>query len=193
MTALILSYHLASRLVYVLGVGFALTQQDRHQLFTRRRGVQAGFRRFRRIATALMSNDALSFILLCVLTRQTPHPGLSWAALWVGLPLLLLGITTKLWATARLGWSAYYWHNFFVADRPVPPEPPGPYRFLKNPMYTIGYLHMYGFALVLGSLPGLIAAGFDHTAILAFYYWVEKPHFDLLTVGGSRRQRARAT
>jgi hypothetical protein len=45
-------------------------------------------------------------------------------------------------------------------------------------MYTVGYLHIYGFALVTASSLGLLAALFDQVAILAFYRSVEKPHFD---------------
>ncbi len=185
---LIFGYHLASRLAYVIGVGVALTQQERHQRFTRGAGVEAGFRRFRRIAAILMNNDGVSFVLLCVVTRQTVHLGLPPKVLLaVGVPLILLGVSTKLWAAARLGYAAYYWHNFFAAGDPVAPNPPGPYRFLKNPMYTVGYLQTYGLALIFGSWPGLIAAVFDQAAILIFHRWVEKPHFDRLTNRTSRR------
>ncbi|MGH2668454.1 MAG: methyltransferase, partial [bacterium] len=55
-----------------------------------------------------------------------------------------------------------------------------PYRFLKNPMYTVGYLQTYGLALLTGSMPGLVAALFAQAAILLFYLLVEKPHFDKL-------------
>jgi hypothetical protein len=47
-------------------------------------------------------------------------------------------------------------------------------------MYTIGYLPTYGFALLMRSLPGMIAAVFAHATILAFYLLVEKPHFERL-------------
>lgn len=182
-------YHVASRLAYVVGVGVALTRQDRYQVFTRGSGVEAGFRRFRRLASLVMNNDALSFVVLCLVTRGT----LPWAvptSVQVGVGLLgsALGIGIKLWAAARLGSQAYYWHNFFVPVRPVPLDPPGPYRYLDNPMYTVGYLHGYGFALLMGSGVGLLAAAFDQVAILAFHQLVEKPHFVLLTRREPERQ-----
>jgi protein-S-isoprenylcysteine O-methyltransferase Ste14 len=177
---LALGYHIASRLAYVVGVGVALSRQDREQIFTRRDGVEAGFRRFRRMASTVMNNDGVSFVILCILTRQTIHlPAMI--LLSIGVLLVLLGVSTKLWAAARLGYAAYYWHNFFAPGELVVPDPPGPYRYFKNPMYTVGNLHMYGVALVLGSLPGLIAAAFDQAAIMAFYRWVEKPHFEALS------------
>lgn len=181
-------YHLASRLAYVVGVGALLVRQERHQLFTRRDGVEAGFRRFRRIAATLMNNDAVSFVLLCVVTRRTLRLALPPAVLLAaGVALIVVGVSIKLWAAARLGSAAYHWQDFFVSGGPVAPDPPGPYRFLKNPMYTLGYLQAYGLALVCGSLPGLIAAAFDQAAILIFHHLVEKPHFDML-VRTARRQ-----
>lgn len=181
-TALAIAYHVASRLAYVIGVGVALTWQDRHQVFTRRDGIEAGFRRFRRFASFVMNNDAVSFVLLCIVTRQTLPSGFPSLALpGAGLLFIFLGISIKLWAAARLGQGAYYWHNFFVPVTPAPLDPPGPYRYLENPMYTVGYLHAYGFALLVGSGTGLIAAVFDQIAILAFHHIVEKPHFALLT------------
>ena len=179
----ILGYHIASRLAYVIGVGLALRRQERHQVFTRNGGVEAGFRRFRRIAATLMNNDALSFILLCVVTRRTGLTAPPQALLAVGVVLILVGVTIKLWAAWRLGSAAYYWHNFFAPNDPVAPDPPGPYRFLRNPMYTLGYLQTYGLALVCGSLPGLVVATFDQAAILTFYHSVEKPHFESLIKG----------
>jgi protein-S-isoprenylcysteine O-methyltransferase Ste14 len=52
----------------------------------------------------------------------------------------------------------------------------GPYRYFRNPMYTIGNLHLAGLALAAASLPAFAAALFSHAAILAFNYVVERPH-----------------
>jgi protein-S-isoprenylcysteine O-methyltransferase Ste14 len=179
--ALAVAYHLLSRLAYVVGVGTALRRQERDQAFTRRYGPHEGFLRFRSRASVVMNNDAVSFVVLCLVTRQTLQPSWPWSvSLAAGGILVFLGMSIKLWAAARLGAEAYYWYNFFVPARVVPLDPPGPYRYLKNPMYTLGYLHAYGFAVVCESWPGLIAAGFDQAAILAFHHWVEKPHFESL-------------
>src|SRR2546422_4434620 len=70
-TALALAYHLASRLAYVLFVGLALRRQERTGYFTRRYGPEEGFPRFRRAAAILMSSDAVRFVVLCVVSRNT--------------------------------------------------------------------------------------------------------------------------
>jgi protein-S-isoprenylcysteine O-methyltransferase Ste14 len=174
-----LAYHFASRLAYVCYIGLTLARQDRSGYLTERHGAEGAFRRFRRVAGALMFNDAASFVVLCVVTRDTlrlpvPHG----VMLAVGGFLVLVGIAVKAWATATLGAGAYYWRDFFVpVERPVPATA-GPYPFLKNPMYSVGYLPTYGLALVTASLPGLIASVIDQAAILAFYRFVEKPHVE---------------
>jgi protein-S-isoprenylcysteine O-methyltransferase Ste14 len=184
-----LAYHVASRLAYVLYVGLTLSRQRRTGHLTRRYGAEAGFRRFRRTAAILMYNDGVSFVALCVLSRGTPgiaQP--SAAAVAVGVVLVLVGVATKLWAAATLGMDAYYWRNFFTPPVAVVPASTGPYRFLRNPMYTVGYLQTYGLALLVGSRLGLIAALLDQAAILAFYEWVEKPHFATLDRNAHRAQ-----
>jgi protein-S-isoprenylcysteine O-methyltransferase Ste14 len=171
-------YHLASRMAYVVWVGRALHQQDHGRRFTRDAGAEAGFLRFRRTASTLMNNDGVSFAVLVLLTRDTMTIDLSRGMVLVGGGLLVLaGAGIKLWAAASLGGKAYYWYNFFDPEAPLAPRSPGPYRFIRNPMYTLGYLQTYGLAVMFGSLPALIASGFDQIAVLIFNHVVERPHY----------------
>lgn len=176
-----IGYHLASRLAYVVGVGAALTLQKRRAWFTRRAGIEAGYLRFRRLAATLMNNDAISFALLCLVTRDTLRVPVSRVVLLLaGVVCIVIGLGIKAWARTALGSAGYHWRDFFEPNPTAPASPSGPYRYLKNPMYTVGYLHAYGFAIATGSLPGLLFAAFDQLAILAFYRVVEKPHFERL-------------
>lgn len=170
-----LAFAVVSRLAYVLYVGRALRRQER----SREGGGAAAYRYFRRVASRVMTNDGVAFVAACVLGWHTLPAAWPRVALAVsGALVASVGVATKLWARATLGGDAYYWANFFVDTPAVTPARTGPYRFLRNPMYTVGYLHTYGLALMTASLPGLIAAVFDQSAILAFYRLVEKPHFE---------------
>jgi protein-S-isoprenylcysteine O-methyltransferase Ste14 len=172
------TYAILSRMTYVLFVGGVLRREERGGLYTRRFGRAEGFRRFRRTAALIMNHDAFAFVVLCVATRNTWQPPFSAAvSIVVGGILVIIGLATKLWAARTLGSDAYYWHNFFDPDVAIGPVSTGPYRFMSSPMYTIGYLPTYGLALILRSLPGLIAAAFLQAAILTFYLLIEKPHF----------------
>lgn len=175
------AYAIISRLAYVLFVGITLRREDRESTYTRAFGPVEGFRRFRRSAAFVMYNDAFALILLCVLTRETlALPVSATVSFIVGAVLAVVGLGAKLWAARTLGFSAYYWHNFFEPENARGPVSSGPYRYFANPMYTVGYLPTYGIALITRSLPGMIAAAFAHTAILVFYLLVEKPHFKRL-------------
>ncbi len=179
--AAIFTYAILSRLAYVLFVGGALRREEKDGLYTRRFGRAEGFRRFRRTAALIINHDALAFVVLCIATRNTWHLALSpIATVAVGSGLVIIGLGTKLWAARTLGIDAYYWHNFFDPDAAIGPVSTGPYRFISSPMYTIGYLQTYGLALIVRSLPGLIAAGFLQATILTFHFLIEKPHFERL-------------
>lgn len=185
MTLLAVAYCIASRLAYVLFTGIALRRQERSAAYTRTWGVEGGFQRFRRVVSALMVNDVFAFALLCVVTRDTIEVDVPrMVVIVVGAVLIAVGISVKVWAANTLGGDAYYWYNFFSPPRSPHIVLAGPYRFLANPMYTVGYLQAYGFALITGSVMGLWAAAFLHVSILAFYFAVEKPHFQRLN--GSR-------
>jgi protein-S-isoprenylcysteine O-methyltransferase Ste14 len=174
--AAIFAYAILSRMAYVVFVGSVLRREQREG-----KGGAERFRQFRRRAAVVMSNDAVAFILCCLVTPNTWDLPLSGTVTFaVGATLVIVGLGTKLWAARTLGGNAYYWHNFFEPEAAIGPVSTGPYRFLSSPMYTVGYLHTYGLALILRSFPGFIAAVFSQAGILAFYLLIEKPHFQRL-------------
>src|SRR3989442_3388682 len=133
-TALALAYHLASRLAYVLYVGLALRRQERTGYFTRRYGPEEGFRRFRRAAAILMSSDAVSFVVLCVVSRNTLAIGSPRGfVIAAGAVLVLVGVLTKTWAPATLRGPGFYLSNFFRPAHPTTPSNPGTYPLLHEP------------------------------------------------------------
>jgi protein-S-isoprenylcysteine O-methyltransferase Ste14 len=190
----LVGYAVTSRLAYVLWVGRTLRQQDRAGTALPGPAADAAFDSFRRRSQILMRNDVIAFIAVCVLTHGTLAFHLPVPLLVAGsAALILIGSGTKYWAMKTLGGNAYYWHNFFVAGEHAAPDPPGPYRYLSNPMYTVGYLHAYGLALLLSSGPGLALALFDQAAILIFHRLVERPHYRrLVTAAGSSPASSRA-
>lgn len=185
--AAVFGYQLVSRLAYVFWVGAALRRVERSPQCP-----EADFPRFRRTASALMVNDAVSILLLCVVSWGTIDLSLA-LRLVGGLALSALGLGVKAWAAATLGGKAYYWYDFFAPEVVAAPNHNGPYRFFRNPMYTIGYVQLYGFALLAGSGPALIASLFDHVAILTFYHFIERPHFARLTRGTPAKARVTAS
>ena len=178
--------HLAARLAYVGYVWVGLTRQQADGWWTRQWGLEDGFARFRRGASRIMAIDAVSFVAVCLVGWGTGPAILPrGAAIAIGAALVVLGVGTKLWAAATLGNKAYYWYNFFAPAAPSTVVSTGPYRFLKNPMYTVGYLQTYGCALITGSLAGMVASVCDQAAILLFHWRVESAHFERISRGAA--------
>ena len=71
-----------------------------------------------------------------------------------GVALFVVGLVVKLWATLTVGVDVYYFRDMFLGRPLATACDGGPYRFLRNPMYSLGQLQGYGYALLYGSLPG---------------------------------------
>jgi len=98
--------------------------------------------------------------------------GLKW-----GLFILLTvaGFGIKFWATWIVGANTYYFRDLFLDRAHGEFTVEGPYKFLPNPMYSVGNFHAYCSAIVTGSAFGLWYAVACHIGIYAFYFIVEKP------------------
>lgn len=174
---LALAWFTLCRLAYVGFVGLALRAESRRATFSRRHGAEEAWRRFRGVAERLMFADAVALAVLCLVTRGTlAIPGPTWVVLAVGLVLVALGLGVKFWAAASLDEGTFYWRDFFVPREHRAVSVSGPYRWLSDPMYSVGYAHAYGLALLLGSGPGLAGAAFSQVAILLLARLVERPH-----------------
>ncbi len=172
-----IAFHLISRCTYFLYVSLTLRAREQTCLQGGPQSDPDAFERFRRRASLILNNDAVSFLLLVVGTTDTLVTTLPVAVrIIIALVLIILGAGIKLWTLKILGSGGYYWEDFFTPPTRERLQLSGPYRLIRNPMYTVGYAHAYGLALLLGSWPGLLAAVFDQTMILILNAWVEHPH-----------------
>ena len=186
-----LGLHAASRTAYVGFAALVLDHVSRHPLGDPAVALE-GFRRFRSTAGLLMLQDAVSFAALVVASRGTLAAHVPPAGVRVaGAVLVVVGIGAKAWAARSLRSGAYYWIDFFLPPAAAEPCRRGLYRFLRHPMYTVGYAHMYGFALLGGSGPAMLMALADQALMLAFNALVEEPH--VRRVYGRAGPRAPAT
>ncbi len=99
-------------------------------------------------------------------------PFLKWGL--IGL-LAVAGFGIKIWSTWIVGIDTYYFRDLFLEQAHGEFTAKGPYKWLANPMYGVGNLHMYCFVLLTGSAFGLWFALGCHVSIYAFYFIVEKP------------------
>lgn len=184
----VLAYYVGGRLLYILTTAILLRTQFRHRSFTRRYGAEGGFRRFRAIVSVVMNHDAACFAVLCWMSRGGLPAGSvpTWLAWTVGGVLIVGGLGVKFWAVATIGSGSYYWESFFAPPQDREYSVSGPYLWFVNPMYTVGYLPLYGLALALFSVDGLVAAVFAQATILALCALVEGPHTRALRNAAAR-------
>jgi protein-S-isoprenylcysteine O-methyltransferase Ste14 len=170
-----IAWYAASRFAYVVFAGISLSVETDRRALSRVVGGEAAWRTFRDRVSWLMDNDAAAFLALAIVTASTlGDVGIpSLVLTLVGVALVVLGLGIKLWATMSLPPGAYHWRDFFVRDE-ARDSARGPYRFLADPMYTLGYAHVYGVALLLRSVPGLIAAVAGQALMLLLNVLVEQ-------------------
>ncbi|HUK12168.1 MAG TPA: methyltransferase [Thermoanaerobaculaceae bacterium] len=166
-------YFFATLVAYYGGNTAILASRGPTRLVARL-GEAAAFRRYETILGLMFLNQGLGVGCMTALPLGRV-PIAPWIAVSVGIGLFVAGAVVKLWATLVVGVDVYYYRDMFLGRRIGPRAVSGPYRLLRNPMYGVGQLQGYGWALVAGSLPGLLAAAAGHLLIFAFYLAVERP------------------
>jgi len=91
------------------------------------------------------------------------------------IPIFIVGFGIKFWATWIVGIDTYYYKDLFFEKSHGEWKESGPYKWVSNPMYGIGYLHSYCLGIMFGSIYGLIFAFICHVSIFIFYYLAESP------------------
>lgn len=102
-------------------------------------------------------------------------PGMSYGC---GAALFIVGLGCKWWAARLVGLDTYYFKDMFhgraLQKHSGNYVVSGPYKWLRNPMYSVGNLHAYGFAVWDRSLEGVICAAVFQCSIYLFYYLFER-------------------
>jgi len=163
-------------LVFYYGGNAVILRSDIPNRAIARLGEERAFRAYETVAGLMFLNQGLGVGCMAALhvprfEQAVPAP----LVLAAGVVLFGVGLVVKLSATLAVGVDAYYFRDMFLGRPLAPACYGGPYRFLRNPMYSVGQLQGYGYALLYGSLPGLAAAAAGHLLIYAFYVVAERP------------------
>lgn len=138
------------------------------------------WRPFRRRVAVLLNSDALTFAFVIVASLNTLHLPEQYELAFklAGAVLATIGSGVKYWAYRTIGDKGYYCYNSFAPPSNVEYTKTGVYKYLDNPMYGVGYFHLFGFSMLFLSAWGLVIAAFDWAAIWIFYRIFEKSHTD---------------
>jgi protein-S-isoprenylcysteine O-methyltransferase Ste14 len=168
--------YLLLTLVFYYGGNAAILRSDIPARAIARLGERRAFRAYETLAGLMFLNQGLGVGCMSALhlpgwERAVPAP----VVLVAGVALFTVGLVVKLWATLTVGVDVYFFRDMFLGRPLAPACDGGPYRFLHNPMYSLGQLQGYGYALLYGSVPGLVAAAAGHLLIYGFYLVAERP------------------
>lgn len=171
----VLIYFGASWIYYYIGNTLILTTNFRFKVIDYF-GEETAYRLYEAVIGLMFANQALAF---GAIVEET---WFGWPAIVkldivdeIGLLFIAIGFVVKTWATLIVGLDIYYYKDMFLSKVTGSFAVIGPYKLFDNPMYGIGNLQLYGFALFYLSLSGLFFAFIIHTSIYAFYYYAEKP------------------
>jgi protein-S-isoprenylcysteine O-methyltransferase Ste14 len=186
--ALSLAYFVATAAFYY-GGNTAILGSRIARTWVARLGEQEAFRRYEALLALMFVNQGLGLGAMASIGPSLPIA--REAALALGLSLAAVGLVIKVWATMLLGVDVYYYKDLFLR-RPLSGfVVRGPYRVFANPMYGVGQLHAYGYAIVHRSWSGFVAAALCQALTYLFYFAVERPFVRAQLPGSSVLASAR--
>ena len=145
----------------------------------KRVGERRGYNIYEFLTGMSFFHRSVSFGLLVQFTAWQGLPFLKDYPTFVGVvsyAFIAVGLVVNTWAFLLIKRETYYYLDMYYGRFLVPFREEGPYRWFKNPMYSVGQLSGYGMALASGSLAGLVFALLNQICCYVFYYSAELPH-----------------
>jgi protein-S-isoprenylcysteine O-methyltransferase Ste14 len=169
-------YFIISEIFYLGFIFLVLSENGyRHWLIKRWKNEEEGYLAFEAVLGFMFFHNGASLGFVA-----SSSPGSLFGFIDKNFLLIIAGLMTltgfiiKIWAAKVVSIDIYYWKDMFLGKKITEFVETGPYKFLNNPMYGIGQLQAYAFAIWHGSATGLIAAFINQILIFTFYYSVEK-------------------
>lgn len=141
---------------------------------------------FRKFVDLILMSDFTTFICLVVACSIDGNfqflDQTSWlrnSRFVIGSILIVFNYWVKVNAHNTIKDYAWYWGDFFF--RQINNEElifDGVFEMVPHPMYSVGYVGYYGFALISKSYTVLVVAIFGHFLQMIFLHYIENPHID---------------
>ncbi|CAG84868.2 DEHA2A12936p [Debaryomyces hansenii CBS767] len=144
---------------------------------------------FRKVVDLILMSDFTTFICLvvvCAINKDYQFINSDQQEVWListrlilGTVLILFNLWVKVNAHNTIKDYAWYWGDFFF--RQINNEDlifDGVFEMVPHPMYSVGYVGYYGFAIISKSYTILTVAIFGHFLQMIFLHYIENPHID---------------
>ncbi|KAI5963896.1 CHO2 [Candida theae] len=137
---------------------------------------------FRKLVDLILMSDFVTFccvVYTCSLAEDFSNSWTVYLRVLVGSSLILFNLWVKVNAHNTIKDYAWYWGDFFF--RQINNEElifDGVFEMVPHPMYSVGYIGYYGFALIAKSYTVLAISIFGHFLQMIFLHYIENPHID---------------
>jgi hypothetical protein len=173
-TGLALGYFAVSTLAYIGFITLCLKEHGWRKKFITKYGEVDGYLKFEGILAFCFYHNGASIGYLNVVTAGSFEIMYMEYLKYIIGGIVLFGFVIKLWAAQVVGWDIYYWKDMFLGRKISDFVVRGPYKYFANPMYGIGQIQAYGFAIWYGSTYGLGVALLNQSLVFIFFFLVEK-------------------
>lgn len=168
-------YFIISIILYFGFITFVLRKNGYRLWFIKKWGKERGYLIYEGILGFLFFNTGASISYVSLSTSGKPFGFVDENfLLFVVVFLFITGFVTKIWSTAVTSIDTYYWRDMFLRKKICKFTTKGPYKYISNPMYSVGQLQSYAVAIYYQSVYGLIVAVLYQLRTYLFYYNIEK-------------------
>lgn len=173
---LALAYFILSEIIYIGFIYSVLPENGyRHWFIKKWGGEDKGFSVFETILGFLFFNNGAS---IAYIASSTPGNIFNFIPkeflLMIVVVMLGVGFMVKILATKVASVDMYYWKDMFVGRKICDFITTGPYKYINNPMYSVGQLQAYAIAIWYGSALGLFVALLNQCLVFSFFFLEEK-------------------
>lgn len=175
-SSLSIVYFILSEVFYVGFLVLVLSKNGLRHWFIRRWGdEEEGYLAYEAILGFLFFHNGICMGYISSANPGSLFPFINQDLLFIITAVMVIsGFAIKLLAAKAVTIEIYYLKDMFLGKKISDFVLTGPYKYFKNPMYGIGQLPAYAFAIWHGSLIGLIAAFLNQALVFSFFYLLEK-------------------